>query len=77
MTNYIKTRADELKAGDVVRCTWTYRELYGWDYWDTACGNAFQFTADGPTENEFKFCPYCGGALVISDDEAKALEAPF
>jgi len=30
------------------------------DYWETSCGNIFQFNVDGPNENHFKFCPYCG-----------------
>jgi len=39
-----------------------------WDFddcgtWNTTCGNAFQFTEGGPTENGCKFCPYCGHAL--------------
>jgi len=39
-----------------------------WDFddcgtWNSTCGNAFQFTEGGPTENGCKFCPYCGHAL--------------
>ena len=30
------------------------------DYWETSCDNMFQFKVDGPNENSFKFCPYCG-----------------
>ena len=36
--------------------------------WQTDCGNAFEFTADGPTENEFRFCPYCGGKISIHEE---------
>lgn len=32
--------------------------------WDTECGEAFQFEVDGPRENGFRFCPYCGLKLV-------------
>ena len=35
----------------------------GWVVWQTTCANMFEFTADGPDENNFKFCPYCGGKL--------------
>ena len=38
-------------------CTWTVDEE---GTWKTGCGNLFQFEADGPHENHFKFCPYCG-----------------
>jgi len=29
------------------------------DYWETDCGNMFQFNNGGPEQNHFKFCPYC------------------
>jgi hypothetical protein len=38
--------------------------------WDTSCDNKFEFTNDGPKENEFSFCPYCGGELQIKPTEA-------
>ena len=38
-------------------CTWTENEE---GLHETTCGNAFQFYVDGPTENGFSFCPYCG-----------------
>jgi hypothetical protein len=43
-------------------CEWTLDEA---DYgcWSSGCGHAFEFTTDGPKENGFKFCPYCGGML--------------
>lgn len=34
--------------------------------WDTACGHSFEFTADGPHENTFKFCCFCGNPLMPS-----------
>ena len=50
-------------------CEWTEDED---GYWDTGCGELFQFNDDGPAENRFKFCPYCGGelkAVPIREDE--------
>ena len=38
--------------------------------WWTSCGQGFQFTNDGPTENGFGFCPYCGGQLEEVEAEA-------
>ena len=32
--------------------------------WSTSCDNLFQFFDGGPTDNSFKFCPYCGGTLA-------------
>jgi hypothetical protein len=43
-------------------CTW--REDCGWE---TSCGELFEFTADGPKENRFGFCPFCGGVLRIAN----------
>ncbi len=33
--------------------------------WDTACENKFCFIEGGPTENQMRFCCYCGGRLVV------------
>ena len=41
-------------------CKWTADG----EIWQTECGHAFEFTADGPTENKAKFCQYCGGNLI-------------
>ena len=30
----------------------------------TECGHDFEFNEDGPEENGFKFCPYCGGKRI-------------
>ena len=29
----------------------------------TECGYMHQFEADGPTENDWSFCPHCGKQL--------------
>jgi hypothetical protein len=36
--------------------------------WATGCDSMFTFTDAGPAENEFKFCPYCGGRLHIKNE---------
>ena len=38
--------------------------------WETGCGELFVFEADGPAENGFKYCPYCGGPLTTTDKES-------
>lgn len=51
-------------------CMWTYDDRM--DAWNTECGNAFQIMNDTPKENEFEYCPYCGGNLIEAvkvDDE--------
>lgn len=42
-------------------CQWTYDDSSA--SWDTACKNKFQFFVDGPFDNKFRFCPYCGGLI--------------
>jgi hypothetical protein len=44
-----------------VLCFWKRREDSWSDYWNTTCGHDFVFSdGDGPRENEFTFCPFCG-----------------
>lgn len=42
------------------KCVWTEDDDGAWD---TSCDNRFEFTEDGPEENDFAFCPYCGKKL--------------
>jgi len=37
--------------------------------WETDCGNAHEFFADGPEQNGYKFCPYCGRRIVVIESE--------
>lgn len=46
-------------------CDWAHETSFDQDYWDTECGEAFQFTVDGPKENKMYFCPYCGRPIAI------------
>lgn len=49
-------------------CTWTEDED---GLWNTTCEEIFQ-TIDGtPSENSFRFCPYCGKPL----EEVKLTES--
>ena len=34
------------------------------DIWQTDCGHEFVLIEGAPSENEMKFCPYCGKKLV-------------
>ena len=49
-------------------CTWTPPQDDD-EPWSTSCDNLFQFFDGGPTDNSFKFCPYCGGKLVVNKVE--------
>lgn len=41
--------------------------------WDSDCGELFQLNTGTPTDNNMRFCCYCGGALeqvrYVPDDE--------
>lgn len=43
-------------------CEWTEDENgpHG-----TQCDKAFEFTYDGVTANGFRYCPFCGGEIVV------------
>ena len=42
-------------------CEWTDNDYF----WETTCGNSFIFDGcGGPAWNSFKFCPFCGNALI-------------
>lgn len=48
---------------DVRYCEWRFDDAHY--KWDTTCDNGFQFTYDGPKENGFNFCPFCGGVIAL------------
>ena len=43
-------------------CRWTEDAWHSG--WDTACGRVFVLITGGPAENQYHYCPGCGGALV-------------
>jgi hypothetical protein len=43
------------------KCVWTEDED---GIWNTSCGNAFIMNDETPSENDFKFCCFCGKLLV-------------
>jgi len=55
--------------GEHKSCNWWCDEN---GIWQTECGNAFEFYHDGPKENEYAFCPYCGSKIVPPNELAEA-----
>jgi hypothetical protein len=43
------------------KCTWSEDED---GLWWTACKEIHEFFDGTPTENSYKFCPYCGKVLI-------------
>lgn len=50
-----------LDGGNRGTCEWAYDDDEY--FWNTQCGEAFQFTTDGPKENKMAYCCYCGGKI--------------
>ena len=46
-------------------CKWTVDDDGAFN---TECGHRFELTYDGPKENHWVFCPYCGGILKEKDE---------
>lgn len=46
-------------------CVWTEEESS--EYWHTKCGNDFCFIDSGPKENGMKYCPCCGGKILVEE----------
>jgi len=53
------------------RCVWRQeKDFYDDDpFWLTACGDVEMFMDGGPTENHYRFCPYCGKPIVVEESE--------
>lgn len=45
---------------DMKQCTWECDD----DYWSTSCSQQFYIVAGTPSENDMKYCCYCGGELT-------------
>lgn len=50
------------KKQDSPECDWL--EDSSGEFWETRCGEAHCFITDGPRENRYAFCPYCGRKLT-------------
>jgi hypothetical protein len=49
------------------KCRWTYTEIaYGEDFiYETSCGKAQFFSTGDVIDNEYKYCPWCGGKIEV------------
>ena len=47
-------------------CEWKYNDSEY--YWESSCEHLHIFMSDGPKENEYSFCPYCGKKIKIVGD---------
>ena len=47
-------------------CEWKYNDSEY--YFESSCEHLHIFISDGPEENEYRFCPYCGKKIKIVGD---------
>jgi len=47
------------------RCRWYENE----ELWETTCDYVFEFLDNGPEENLFKYCPFCGLEIEVNYEE--------
>ena len=55
-------------------CTWALKEGNWTDRYETECGDALFFEDHGPTENNYRFCPFCGRSIVIKKEAKESQE---
>lgn len=79
---FVQRELDAVRQARRKTCVWSLDDATDSSLWETDCGQAFQFNDEGPEENHFRFCYYCGNPLEAlrrteSDevDEAAALRA--
>lgn len=60
----------DIKTGQSIEketCSWIQEDDPEICYWKTGCGNSFYFTEGTPTDNNMKYCCYCGKLLKQED----------
>ena len=46
-------------------CEWKYNDSEY--YFESSCEHLHIFMSDGPKENEYRFCPYCGKRIKVME----------
>lgn len=50
------------------KCAWeSWKDHDGDIIWSTKCKNEHKFFCDGPEENKYTHCPYCGKPIEVRD----------
>lgn len=50
-------------------CKWTkWEDPDGTLVWNTGCGEDFMLLEDGPKENNYHYCPNCGGLITETNE---------
>ena len=62
--DYVEGKREIGVSDDV--CEWKYNDSEY--YFESSCEHLHIFMSDGPKENEYEFCPYCGKKIKIVGD---------
>ena len=52
-------------------CKWVEVDEYDCTTWETDCGRKWEFMADGPVENDIKYCHGCGKPIELSAPDGR------
>ena len=58
-----KTNAERIRKMTDDVCEWKYNDSEY--YFESSCKHLHIFMSDGPKENEYRFCPYCGKKIKV------------
>ena len=61
-----ETNVDRIRNMSDDVCEWKYNDSEY--YFESSCKHLHIFMSDGPKENEYRFCPYCGKKIKIVGD---------
>lgn len=69
--DYVPPMIETEKAIEIVKqggvsddvCEWKYNDSEY--YFESSCDHLHIFMSDGPKENEYRFCPYCGKKIKV------------
>jgi hypothetical protein len=51
------------------QCSWNRADDFDDERnWESQCGKEWMFGDGGPKENQMRYCPFCGGKLVLPPD---------
>ena len=59
--DYVEGKREICVSDDV--CEWKYNDSEY--YFESSCEHLHIFMSDGPKENEYRFCPYCGKKIKV------------
>ena len=58
-----RTNAERIRNMTDDVCEWKYNDSEY--YFESSCKHLHIFMSDGPKENEYRFCPYCGKKIKV------------